>query len=407
MTSPLQSFFVNQRTNYVFKLCKLETNLDLNKEQYAVEMASIVRIGDEKPITVPANFLKQRYDMLSEEEAQELIRFLAENPNRRNLPVKYKMGLFDLGHESEAYRPQNISDPIAQEFEKLVTEDTQSLKFGVLSSVSNVHSFDKIVATAEVVKSIKVGMAKIKYQDFLNNQWNLKSINENFNKSILNFYGPPGTGKTLSAKAVAFELKKKILQVDYSQVESKWVGETGKNIQKVFQLAKQHDAVLLFDEADSLVSKRLDSGNHNAHFVNENRNIFMQELDKFSGVVILTTNLFENYDEALLRRVSQHIKFELPSLEQRVSLFKYHIPQEVKTQDLDFKVLAQNSENCSGGDIKVICEEAMVQACVEAETLEQAILKPEHLLNEIKKVKQAKNTHQGVKKPMGIGVVHD
>lgn len=403
----MQSIFLNQKTGYLHKLVKLETNLDTQQVNYGVEVAEIQRVGDGKPAKIPANLLRERYELLTEEETQDLWQYLADNKNPRHLPIKYKQGIFDYGHESEVWKPK-VTDKLAKEFENLVTEQgkTHSLDMGILYGLTENYTFDKVVVTTEVKKAIKQGLAKIKMQGFLNDKWNLKSVDENNNRSILNFYGPPGTGKTLSAKTVAQTLSQRLLQVDYSQVESKWVGETGKNIQKVFKLAAQHNAVILFDEADSLVSKRSQNGME-PNYVNENRNIFMQELDKFQGVVILTTNLFQNYDEALLRRVSQHIKFDLPNEEQKITLYKSHIPVEVTlASELDYSKLAKLSRNFSGGDIKNVTQESMVQACIEAEEagdITKAALSQKHLEDEIAKVLKAKETHSGTnRKVIGI-----
>lgn len=402
--TPMQSLFLNLKNNYLYKLVKLETNLDTRKENYGVEFAEAHRVGDGKPLSIPSQILRDRYEMLTEEECQELWQYLADNKNPKNLPIKYKQGVFDYGHESEVWKPK-LSDELVSAFEHLVEQNTVSLPIGILMNPSEQDSLTKVIASENVKNSIKQGLAKIQFQSFLNNTWNLKSVDSQSSKSILNFYGPPGTGKTLSAKGVAHSLNQKLLQVDYSQVESKWVGETGKNIQKVFKLAQEHNAVILFDEADSLVSKRSQDGSQ-PNYVNENRNIFMQEMDRFQGVVILTTNLFQNYDEALLRRVSQHIMFELPTQEQKISLYKNHIPAEVNLDLVDFESISQKSVNFSGGDIKNVTQEAMVQACVEAHEagdVTKAKLTQIHLENEIEKIRKSKNTHNGTKKAIGIG----
>lgn len=402
--TPMQSLFLNMKTGFLYKLVKLETNLDTKQENYGVEFAEAHRVGDGKPLRIPSQILKDRYELLTEEESQELWQYLADNRNPKNLPIKYKQGVFDYGHESEVWRPK-ITEEVAREFENLINEQVISLPIGILINPKENDKLDKIIASDKVKQSIKQGLAKIQFQGYLNDKWNLKSVDDNANKSILNFYGPPGTGKTLSAKAVAHNLNRKLLQVDYSQVESNWVGETGKNIQKVFKLAQEHNAIILFDEADSLVSKRTQDGSQ-PNYVNENRNIFMQEMDRFQGVVILTTNLFQNYDEALLRRVSQHIHFELPTTDQKVLLYKNHIPKEVNLEEnIDFEFLAKKSEGFSGGDIKNVTQEAMVQACLSAYEqgdLNQAQLKQVHLEEEIDKILKSKRTHSGKKAPMGI-----
>lgn len=384
----------NARSEFLFKISKVETNLDARENQFATEVATLIRIGDEKSVKIPSTTLKQRYEFWSEEQVQKLVDFLKQYPNQDNLPVKFK-NIFYFGHKTEAYRKTEEKETSTP------TKKESPTKFGQIVDSAKVD-FSKLVVLPEILQTLKIGLAKITHQEFLATKWNLQSLGENLNRNILNFYGPPGTGKTLSALAVANQLQKPLLQVDYSQVESKWVGETEKNIQAVFQAASEQNCVLLLDEADSLVSKRSEGGSYQANFMNLARNVFMQELDKFQGVVILTTNLFANYDEALLRRVSQHIEFNLPNLEQRETLFKNHIPREVPLLDVNFTELAQQSNYLSGGDIKVICIEAMTKAVMNSTEPENAKLSMVELLEEIHKVKQSKKVHSGNKTPMGI-----
>lgn len=384
----------NPRTEFLYKISKVETNLDVKESQYATEVATITRLGDEKSVKIPTTTLKQRYEFWSEEQVQSLYDFLKQYPNRDNLPIKFKK-IFYFGHTTEAYRKSEEKESVGP------TKKETNIKFGQIVDTKSVN-FNKLVVNPDILKSLQIGLAKIKHQDFLTTQWDLKSLGENLSRNILNFYGPPGTGKTLSATAVAQQLQKPLLQVDYSQVESKWVGETEKNIQSVFQSATDLGCVLLLDEADSLVSKRAEGGSHQANFMNLARNVFMQELDKFQGVVILTTNLFANYDEALLRRVSQHIEFTLPDTSQRAVLFRNHIPSAVPLKDVDLFELARLSNSLSGGDIKVVCVEAMTMAVMNSDIPTEAQLSMQDLLTEVKKVKAAKQVHSGSKSPIGI-----
>lgn len=395
------TLFLNPKTCYLFRLVKTETNLNPQENYFAIEMAHLARIGDAKPLQLPMHVLQNRYEMLTVGESESLINYLKHNPNTRFLPVKYKNKIFDLGHETEAYRIGKAGD-LFSEFEELIKQDNQvqSLKFGVLTKPGNPsNDLSALVLDSKILESLQMGLAKVKYADFLANHWQVTGVKKN----ILNFYGPPGTGKTLSAQVIAQQLGQSLFQVDYAQVESKYIGETGKNIQQVFQLAREHQAVLLLDEADSLVSQRGDSSSYQSNLVNETKNVFMQELDKFNGVVILTTNLFTNYDAALLRRVGQHINFKLPDVEQRSLLFAKHIPEIVPREVLNFQQLAKQSANFSGGDIKVVCEEAMVRAVVRSGgEVQQAKLTMADLEVEITKMLEAKNAHTGIRSPIGI-----
>jgi SpoVK/Ycf46/Vps4 family AAA+-type ATPase len=183
--------------------------------------------------------------------------------------------------------------------------------------------------------------------------------------------------------------------VDYSAVISKYLGDTAKHIKAVFEAAREQDAVLFFDEADSLLSKRVATGESCSTSINQNRNTLMQELDRFDGVVIVTTNLFENYDPALLRRIQRHIHFRLPNASMRRELFVLHLPNPDRVT-ADYAVLAELSRGLSGGDILNICINAIYAGSTNADPAKwqvtQAILEAE-----IKKVKKPKAEHSGKK----------
>jgi ATP-dependent 26S proteasome regulatory subunit len=118
-----------------------------------------------------------------------------------------------------------------------------------------------------------------------------------------------------------------LYQVGCSAVISKYLGDTAKHIKLAFERAPHHGAVLFLDEADSLLSRRVSLDESCATSINQNRNTLMQELDRFEGVVVMTTNLFGNYDDALLRRVQRHIQFRLPNASMRRELLALHLPK--------------------------------------------------------------------------------
>jgi AAA+ superfamily predicted ATPase len=277
---------------------------------------------------------------------------------------------------------------------------------GLLVTPDERDDFKNLTLQTEVKRTIDSGLSKIKLKDFLNDEWDMKSIEPMGSKCGLNFYGPPGTGKTASARAIARQLEKKLFQVDYAQIVSKFLGDTGKHIAEAFKFAKDNNAILFFDEADSMLSKRIDQSSEGqqawANSVNQNRNILMQEIDRFDGIIIFATNLFSNYDEALLRRIAQHIEFKLPTSEMREVIFNRHIPLKVnKSIDVDLKMIASFAEKFSGGDIKNACINAIVEAaCSTPQQLTQDIL-----LSEVQKIKDAKLKHKTggkFKNPIGI-----
>jgi SpoVK/Ycf46/Vps4 family AAA+-type ATPase len=225
--------------------------------------------------------------------------------------------------------------------------------------------------------------------------WKLSTIRPMSGRCILNFYGPPGTGKTRAALGLALQLGKPLYQVDYSAVISKYLGDTAKHIKAAFAAARDHNAVLFFDEADSLLSKRVSIGESCSTSINQNRNCLMQELDRFDGVVIVTTNLFENYDPALLRRIQRHIKFRVPDVSMRRELFALHLPNPDRVQ-ADYAVLAELSRGLSGGDILNVCVNAIYAGSVDSDSAKWLVTQG-MLEREIKKVRQAKAEHSGEK----------
>ena len=306
---------------------------------------------------------------------------------------------------NKAYPP---ADKVISDYQQSFSNNNQTSlpesKFGYLEDPNDYNQ--EIIVSPTVTESINKGIGKIKHKDFLYNSWNLKSIDKMENKNIFNFYGPPGTGKTISARKVAKILNKKLFIVKYDQVESRYVGEAEKNISSVFSFAKENDAILFLDEADSLVSQRVQADSANGQHLNASKNVFMQELDKFNGIMILTTNLFSSFDPAILRRVNQNIKFDLPNREMRLKIFKNHIPEAVNRENIDWDKMADLTSNFSGGDIKNVTHEAMINAINEADQngdILQACLTEKHLIKEINKIKLAKNDYfQTNTKTIGI-----
>lgn len=295
-----------------------------------------------------------------------------------------------------------------QEFQNSnYTSQVEKSQFGYIFD-PNTQKSQEILVSDEVKDSINKGIGKIKHKEFLYKNWNLQSIDSMDSKNIFNFFGPPGTGKTISAKEVAKILNKKLFVVKYDQVESKMVGDTEKNITSVFQFAKKHDAIIFLDEADSLLSQRVEASTANGQYLNASKNVFMQELDQFNGIMILTTNLFKSFDEAILRRINQHVKFELPDKETRSKLFRSHIPKEVNLNtNVNFEKLGDVSAGLSGGDIKNITCEAMNQSIIEADRngdITKACLGENHLMSEIKRVKKTKDEYFGKKESKVIGI---
>ena len=153
--------------------------------------------------------------------------------------------------------------------------------------------------------------------------------------------GPPGTGKSLAAAALATAAQTDLLVVDVSRIVSKWLGETEKNLAGVFDAAERTQAVLLLDEADALFGTRTEISDAHDRYANLETAYLLQRLDRFEGLVILTTNLRANIDVAFLRRVDFVVEFPLPDEPSRRELWALHLPTEQVDDDVDLPALAR------------------------------------------------------------------
>ena len=269
--------------------------------------------------------------------------------------------------------------------------EEQTPEVGTLVHPEPRHEIDSLILHQTVRSDILGGLRAIEMREQLERVWQISRIQPQQGRCILNFYGPPGTGKTRAALGVALRLGKPLYQVDYSAVISKYLGDTAKHLKLAFNQAREHDAVLFFDEADSLLSKRVETGESCSTSINQNRNVLMQELDRFDGVVIVTTNLFQNYDPALLRRIQRHIKFALPDAAMRRELFALHLPNHSRIE-ANFENLAGLTRGLSGGDILNISVNAIHVGSTD-EKPENWKVTEKMLGREIMKVKRAKAEH--------------
>jgi SpoVK/Ycf46/Vps4 family AAA+-type ATPase len=168
------------------------------------------------------------------------------------------------------------------------------------------------------------------------------------------FYGPSGTGKTTAAEIIAHDLKLDLYRVDLSQVSSKYIGETEKNLSKVFDAAESSGAVLLFDEADSIIGKRSEVKDARDRYANQEVGYLLQRMEQYSGLAILTTNLPNSLDNALMRRIRFSVRFAYPTPEQRVVIWLKCFPTTVPALGLVYPRLAQL--DASGASIRNIAK---------------------------------------------------
>ena len=276
------------------------------------------------------------------------------NVSRMNSPLKSSADARPKTSSAES-QPQNASSNSKKDGNR--SEITFSAR-------KPIYRLSDIVLANQVKQQIRILISRIRNHKLLYETWGLKRIDPQGTHIAVNFYGPPGTGKTMCAEGLASELQKDLIEVSYAEIESKYVGDTGKNIRNAFQRAKECDAVLFFDEADAILGSRMENVTQAAdHAVDVARAVMLKELDSFDGIVVFATNKFEKFDRAFIRRILQHIEVPLPDEESRLKLWQTLFVTDVPGRDtLDWQQLAKESEGMSGGDIK----NCVILACSEA-----------------------------------------
>lgn len=250
-----------------------------------------------------------------------------------------------------------------------VEEKKLDSELSLFRSESPKYSFEDIILNSKVYDAIQDVLALYEKRDLLFNQWGLGEHHKYQNRAGINLYGYSGTGKTMAAHAIANQLNRKILTVDYSQIESKYVGETSKNLAAMFNYAKESNSVIFFDEADALLSKRVcNMSNSTDVSVNQTRSVLLMLINDYDDIIIFASNFITNYDSAFMRRILAHIKFELPDEQSRAKLWRMYIPQQLPT-DADIHAIAAKYECISGADIANAVLNASLKAARKNENI--------------------------------------
>src|ERR1700721_947068 len=178
---------------------------------------------------------------------------------------------------------------------------TFSRLFGIsgrraVEAIAPRRTFDDVILSPVTRSALEAALAQITQHNLIFKSWGLGERHSTGLGLAFNFAGPPGTGKTICAEAIAKSLGRQLMVVQYAELESMWMGETSKNVAAIFRTAREERAVLLFDEADAIAARRstsVDSGAQRES--NSVVNVLLQELERYSGVVIFATNLAANF----------------------------------------------------------------------------------------------------------------
>lgn len=208
-------------------------------------------------------------------------------------------------------------------------------------------SEDKLAHLREICSQVNLSYRVFK-------EWGFnKKLSRGKGLSVL-FSGSPGTGKTMAAEVIAHELELDLYKIDLSSVVSKYIGETEKNLAKIFEEAETSNAILFFDEADALFGKRTEISDAHDRYANIETSYLLQKMEEYEGVVILASNLRENMDDAFIRRIRFIVEFPFPDEASRLKIWQNHFPKEAPiSEEIDYEFLSRKFQ-IAGGNIKNI-----------------------------------------------------
>lgn len=222
--------------------------------------------------------------------------------------------------------------------------------FGSLAArVESTYRWDELVLPMKQKEKILAACHQMQYRHLVLEDWELGSHMTYGTGISLVFAGAPGTGKTMAAGILANELGVELYKVKLSAVVSKFIGETEKNLERIFDEAKRSQAALFFDEADVLFGKRTEVKDSNDKYSNMEAAFLLQRMEEYEGVTILATNLLKNMDEAFRRRMKFVVDFPFPDAGSRLEIWRRAIPEKLPKEELDLEFLAERFELSGSG----------------------------------------------------------
>ncbi|EFC8624379.1 ATP-binding protein [Campylobacter upsaliensis] len=307
----------------------------------------------------------------NELELRQNKKLLEDDSKLLNL-IEYDEYLNAFGELSKSFF---ISDEVLERVINSPTKQNQKLKLESL--VKEQEIFELIepnidindIIMPENTKELLSNILKQKDKKVLErlSLWGIKS-SKNIEAKII-FYGPPGTGKTMSAFGVAKAMKKAVLSFDCSKILSKWVGESEQNVRKIFDTYKnianscKQSPILLLNEADQFLSTRIEGGSGSDKMHNQMQNIFLEQIERFSGVLIATTNFLESLDSAFSRRFDLKIEFKKPDFKDRLKMWEKFLPKNANFEEA-FELETLAKYELSGAQILMVVKNTALKTAI-------------------------------------------
>ncbi|MFT3700364.1 MAG: ATP-binding protein [Kofleriaceae bacterium] len=315
---------------------------------------------------------------LSGSHIQELWRGLIPDASESDadyLATQYPLLPALMHHAAEAVKARALGREITPEDFKHGIRAVLDDRLGDYAKrVDATQDWKDLVIEEEQGQAIGELIARIRQRRTVYEQWGFaKKVGKGLGVAAL-FSGPPGTGKTMVAALIAKELGLELYQVDMAKITSKYIGETEKHLAEMFDAAEAGHAILLFDEADSLFGKRTEVRSSNDRYANLETNYLLQRMESFTGICLLTSNHESNIDPAFQRRLSLHLRFQVPDADERAKLWRAMLPEQAPVDaDVDFAGLGRRFE-MTGGYIRNAALRAAFLAADEGTSISEAHL---------------------------------
>lgn len=256
-------------------------------------------------------------------------------------------------------------------------------------AVKNFHAFtpawtmDEVVLGESVRDSIEDAIAFCKNREKIIHEWHFDKFLKGNGTICINLYGEPGTGKTTAANAMVNSIGLKAVEVSLAEILGNLQGQTEQNLTALFKYAEDNNYIIIFNDADSLLSKR-GEGTPNSDSMNISKDHLLNLLDSSSVIIIFTTNFMKNYDDAFKSRMLFNIGIPLPNREERIRLWRFHMDSNMP-KNITYEELADISDGLSGRNIRQITMTMGIRLTVgKIDTIEKAII-----ISEVEKIKSA------------------
>ncbi|BEP29022.1 ATP-binding protein [Helicovermis profundi] len=283
-----------------------------------------------------------------------------ELSNKFNItPLQIKNTIIEFRNKSIIQENKNISiyDATYRQIENMLVDLAVKIKC--------FYTWKDIVLPNDTIEILTDVCNQVKFKNKVLKEWGFGDKIPYGKGVSLICSGPPGTGKTMSAQVIASELNLELYKIDLSKIISKYIGETEKNLNKLFDEAKNSSSILFFDESDAIFGKRTSVKDSKDRYSNIEVSYLLQKIEEYEGITILATNYLKNIDKAFLRRINYIISFPFPDEKARKQIWKKTFPDKSKkSDDIDFEFLA-NTFEISGGNIKNIVLNSAYLAAAE------------------------------------------